>query len=662
MAPPRSAQSTLGDLDEAKLEIQPCDIRFSARVGQDVPFRCTLFNPHPMQRLSYKFKTTSSASYRAWPNCGALEPGATQRVQILLLGTQVDLLQPQVVEECNMDRFQLQYMPLADGAEYNDSLFKLHPHLVQDTLLNVSVVVVSTSAPGSSTGEQVTAWEGMVRVSLLRMLADEERDPAHDATCLNKFTELLLLNGIIDTQQMWEALSLVANMYECMQGPAAQAASNVEAWLEAVEPPKAGAALEMWLEGAEPPSPRSTCSSRGQPPAPGSFEDVPRGLASAPVSAPTSAAERKLFGCTSFPSPVTAAMLCAAGRKLSAASSSRPGTPDVEDPRPRAAGLPAGAQATAEGTAEGAAEAAAVHQPSDAAALVGGTGARGGKERASEAAGGDEKRGVDSGMSTKQRAFASPQKRQTRTSKALFQAAIPAQPASYDYGSVRSTSVSTRVPQGTSAWDSSAWEGPGGARQSRWPRPAWTDTPSSSASESAALSEGHFLRMLEEARRPAAQRQHRAAAPRQARPHAFNPAQRAAMPAQSNAGSPENAAPRPADPAPSPEAALPVVLADLVQVADPPQVAVPTPQEASPVQRPVSCIPLPTRLSTKGKALPGGSAAIDGGSGGQVLARRPLVDGEVSAMPSDSAAAAAALKSPRWWGRSVAKGFRGLWN
>lgn len=33
------------------------------------------------------------------------------------------------------------------------------------------------------------------------------------------------------------------------------------------------------------------------------------------------------------------------------------------------------------------------------------------------------------------------------SAQALFQAAIPAQPASYDYGSVRSTSISTRVPQ-----------------------------------------------------------------------------------------------------------------------------------------------------------------------------------------------------------------------
>ena len=49
-------------------------------------------------------------------------------------------------------------------------------------------------------------------------LRAQEREPAHDAACLNKFTELLLLNGIIDTEQMWEALSLVANMYHCRGG------------------------------------------------------------------------------------------------------------------------------------------------------------------------------------------------------------------------------------------------------------------------------------------------------------------------------------------------------------------------------------------------------------------------------------------------------------
>lgn len=131
----------------------------------------------------------------------------------------------------------------------------------------------------------------------------------------------------------------------------------MEAWLSAVEPPTAGVALEMWLDGADPPSPRSTCSSRGQPSKP-RFQDVPRGRASAPVSAPPSDAERPLFGCSSRPSPVTAAMLCAAGRKLSATPrSERPGTPDVAEQRSRPAQLPEGTEGTA------------ARQPTDAAAL-----------------------------------------------------------------------------------------------------------------------------------------------------------------------------------------------------------------------------------------------------------------------------------------------------
>ena len=52
----------------------------------------------------------------------------------------MDLSQRQVVEECNLDRFQLLFMPHADGAEYDDRLFKLHQHLVKDTIMNVSVV------------------------------------------------------------------------------------------------------------------------------------------------------------------------------------------------------------------------------------------------------------------------------------------------------------------------------------------------------------------------------------------------------------------------------------------------------------------------------------------------------------------------------------------
>ena len=53
---------------------------------------------------------------------------------------QVDLTNPEVVDECNYDRFQVQYVPLPEGLPYDGNLFKLHPALVRDIKLNVSVV------------------------------------------------------------------------------------------------------------------------------------------------------------------------------------------------------------------------------------------------------------------------------------------------------------------------------------------------------------------------------------------------------------------------------------------------------------------------------------------------------------------------------------------
>ena len=104
----------------AELQCSPLALQFSAHAGQDAPLRFTLFNPHPSQRIAFKvssirmhasrgprlwrtwadttggaraqIKTTASSTYRVWPNCGPLEPGETQRVQILLLGTKVSLL------------------------------------------------------------------------------------------------------------------------------------------------------------------------------------------------------------------------------------------------------------------------------------------------------------------------------------------------------------------------------------------------------------------------------------------------------------------------------------------------------------------------------------------------------------------------------------------
>jgi MSP (Major sperm protein) domain len=57
--------------------------------------------------VTSQIKTTASSTYRVWPNSGSLEAGETARVQVLLLGTKVDLSDPRRVEECRRDRFQV---------------------------------------------------------------------------------------------------------------------------------------------------------------------------------------------------------------------------------------------------------------------------------------------------------------------------------------------------------------------------------------------------------------------------------------------------------------------------------------------------------------------------------------------------------------------------
>ena len=54
-----------------------------------------------------QIKTTASTTYRVWPNSGVLEAGETARVQVLLLGSKVDLGDFGRVEECCRDRFQV---------------------------------------------------------------------------------------------------------------------------------------------------------------------------------------------------------------------------------------------------------------------------------------------------------------------------------------------------------------------------------------------------------------------------------------------------------------------------------------------------------------------------------------------------------------------------
>ena len=52
-----------------------------------------------------------------------------------------------------------------------------------------------------------------MRIALMRMMADEERENTHNAACLTKFAELLVLNDILTTEQMWRAFGLVGDMY-----------------------------------------------------------------------------------------------------------------------------------------------------------------------------------------------------------------------------------------------------------------------------------------------------------------------------------------------------------------------------------------------------------------------------------------------------------------
>ncbi len=86
----------------------PCGSRCSTRIRRrESPSRCARCGCHasraPRQRrtgadatggAALQIKTTASSTYRVWPNCGPLEPGETQRVQILLLGTKVSSRRP----------------------------------------------------------------------------------------------------------------------------------------------------------------------------------------------------------------------------------------------------------------------------------------------------------------------------------------------------------------------------------------------------------------------------------------------------------------------------------------------------------------------------------------------------------------------------------------
>ena len=60
---------------------------------------------------------------------------------------QVNLAQADLVEECNLDRFQVQFVGLSEGVSYDNSLFKSSSRVVKDLKLNVTVVRHPTHTP-----------------------------------------------------------------------------------------------------------------------------------------------------------------------------------------------------------------------------------------------------------------------------------------------------------------------------------------------------------------------------------------------------------------------------------------------------------------------------------------------------------------------------------
>lgn len=60
---------------------------------------------------------------------------------------QVNLAQADLVDECNLDRFQVQFVGLSEGVSYDNSLFKSSSRVVKDLKLNVTVVSHPTHTP-----------------------------------------------------------------------------------------------------------------------------------------------------------------------------------------------------------------------------------------------------------------------------------------------------------------------------------------------------------------------------------------------------------------------------------------------------------------------------------------------------------------------------------
>lgn len=227
------------------LQVFPELLEFPMRLGTDTLLTASLRNASPSY-LAFKVKTTATDRYRVRPNLGVVAPGETAHVKLVLVAQ--DEFGSQL-SSCR-DRFLVQSLPIMPGQKPDGAAFRAQKFKVQDHKLRVSIVQVhdSTFPEGTGTNGNNSAEKGgsgskrlntvasplekEIRTSLMS-IAEEQGTDGH-RSCLTKFSELLLLNGIISTQQMGVALDLVEALFDQeMERPDIKSRNrSVHTWLE----------------------------------------------------------------------------------------------------------------------------------------------------------------------------------------------------------------------------------------------------------------------------------------------------------------------------------------------------------------------------------------------------------------------------------------------
>lgn len=220
-------------------------LEFPMRLGHDTLLTASLRNASPSY-LAFKVKTTATDRYRVRPNLGVVAPGETAHVKLVLVAQ--DEFGPQL-SSCR-DRFLVQSLPIMPGQKPDGAAFRAQKFKVQDHKFRVSIVQVHDSAFPEGTGPNgnnsaekggggskrlntvASPLEKEIRTSLMS-IAEEQGTDGH-RSCLTKFSELLLLNGIISTQQMGVALDLVEALFDQeMERPDIKSRNrSVHTWLE----------------------------------------------------------------------------------------------------------------------------------------------------------------------------------------------------------------------------------------------------------------------------------------------------------------------------------------------------------------------------------------------------------------------------------------------